>query len=82
MESTLKKVREKSCLSAAVDGDINRHMSNLCIFCDGLIIGFEKVKLIDKLMLLDHSDQLCVLAYEAYYDVFDWARRCWQKYCD
>lgn len=64
----LKKIREKVCLSTAINGDLNRHRAHVCAVCDCLIIGLEEVKLIHKLVLLCHSDQLSVSAYEEYYD--------------
>jgi hypothetical protein len=66
IESILKKVREKICLSIAVDGEINRQRAHVCMVCHCLVIGLEEVKFIDKSMLLNHSNPLCVSAYEDY----------------
>ena len=54
MERMLKKIREKICLSTAINGDLNRHRAHVCIVCDYLSIGLEEVKFIDKLVLLCH----------------------------
>jgi hypothetical protein len=68
MEKIVQKIREKICLSTAVDGDINRHRAHVCVVCDRLIIGLEEVKFIEKETLLESSSKLAVSSYEEYYD--------------
>jgi hypothetical protein len=55
MEKMVQKIREKICLSTAVDGDMNRHRAHVCVVCDRLIIGLEEVKFIEKETLLESS---------------------------
>lgn len=49
-------------------GDKNRHSAHVCLVCDCLNIGTEKVRLIEKEQLLMNSSKFCVSAYEEYYD--------------
>jgi hypothetical protein len=68
MEKVVHKIRHKSCLSTAVDSDMNRHHAHVCVICDCHIIGLEEVKFIKKETLLESSSKFAVSAYEEYYD--------------
>ncbi len=55
-------------MSTIVDGDKNRHSVHVCVVCNCLIIGMEKVDIIEKQQSLIYSAKLSVSSYEEYYD--------------
>ena len=68
LEKLIEKVKDKMIRSTIVDGDKNRHIAHVCVVCDCLIIGMEKVEIIEKQQLLINSAKLSVSSYEEYYD--------------
>ena len=68
LEKLIEKVKDKLIRSTIVDGDKNRHSAHVCVVCDCLIIGMEKVDIIEKQLLLINSAKLSVSSYEEYYD--------------
>ena len=68
LEKLIEKVKDKLIMSTIVDGDKNRHSAHVCVVCDGLIIGMEKIEFIETQQLLINSDKLSVSSYKEYYD--------------
>ncbi len=48
LENIIQKVKDKLVISTVVNEDKNRHRAHICVVCDCLIIGMEKVKLSPK----------------------------------
>lgn len=61
VEELVQKVIDKFVMSMIVNGDKNRHHAHIYVVCNCLTIGMEEVMFIEK-------KQLCVSAYEQYYD--------------
>ncbi len=68
LEKLIEKVNDKLIMSTMVDGDKNRHSAHVCVVCDCLIIGMEKIDIIEMQLLLINLAKLSVSSYREYYD--------------
>ena len=70
IEVLTEKPKKKSIdclLRTAIEGNFSTHQANVCIVCDRIIIGVERVVSLAKEQILKHFHRLSVASYNEYY---------------